>query len=397
MPYPYGMQNSPVVGNGLGGLPRRAGAAAGAAAGAWRAVGAPVTVAESNYKGYFRDNIAVDRSTSRVMLMENNAAGSSLSATIYGVSGNGIATIASGSTNNGNWVNTCAASASYQRRVVGAQGTFWLTQGSAAYTATVSGGVITFGTTNLSIPSTTPVAGGGTVGSVINLSPGTLAASDDGRLFGYGSGRVIEINPTAQAPILASASFAGNIPTNYVAGGCAAFNRYFFISDASTTDMTYYSASFDLLNTGSSNVTKSPTQTTPSGSNGRAIIVDPIDETTFSINSCYGYGNQTSTPYVDGNLPDHCNAIRFSSATSQTLIGGINAGSKLNRLSCGGEMLLDVSPSSLGWGLQESRFLVGSLPSQRNPSGSTVNTIAFSVSQNLAVVIIGSSMQAYAR
>lgn len=359
----------------------------------WRAVGSPVTTTESNYIGESRDNLAVDRSTGLVMLMENNAALTALSAKVYQISESGITTIASGSTTNANWVNTCNATNNANRRVVGAKGTFWLCS-TGAYSATISGSTINFGTTALSIPSTTPKAGGGIIGAAVTYLPGTLAASDDGRLFCTATGAVspaIEIDPVTRDAILGSTNTASFGSTYY--GGSANLNRYVVISDVSSTTVAYAAVSFDLASHTQGNLTKTGATYSPLTGNGWALCVDHIDANTISINTAQSYANN-GTISDTNNISCLYGANYFSDTASFTLLGNAKCGTKTSSYTFG-DMFFEYATTSRAPGLSEKRWLVGPMPNQF--STTTNNTISFSVGQNLAVVITGTSMQAYAR
>lgn len=398
MTYPYGTKGAPAVGNGLGGLPRRAVASAASAAGQWRAVGAPATVSESNYKGGYRSSIAVDRSTNRVMLMENNASGTALSATIYQISNSGILTLATGSTTNTEWTAICNSTENGTRRgVVGAQGTFFSPR--LGYRATISGASISFGTTAISVPSSTPKSTGGTIGSSPGVVAGTIAASIDGRVFCYTAGAVapiIEVDVSTGVAILASNN-APNASSQYN-GAVISNGRYIAIFDADGTTMRSAVATLDLLTHVQTDHAKSGiTGVAPTNSNAWRFIIDPIDANAVEFNSAYGYSAvEYGGPYDTINMPTLVGAKYFASSSAYVPLGEFKWGTRETRYAYG-DMLFEYSSSSLGFGLQERRFLGGQLPSQRSASNSTDPTVAFFVGQNLSIVITGTSMQAYAR
>lgn len=396
MPYPYGMYNAPTVGNGLGGLPRRTSAGSGPLV--WRAVGQPITVSESNYKGAARNNIAVDRGTNTFMLMENNAGDTALSATAYKVTTTGVLPIGTGSTTNATWIASCAIGNNKARRIIGAQGSFWLS--TNGYAARISGGTITFGTATLSIPATTPIATGGTLGSVQGYVNGTIAASPEGRLFAYAAGTrapSVEIDVNTGIAIMANGA-APNTVQGTFNSAFAGFGRYIAINDNTTTSqLDMYISSYDLSSYQLVSLARVGNAYIPTAGNGYAIIVDAIDENTISINTASSYAS-FNNPVIYDTSAVQCTygSLYFANSSSVTALGSPMGGTPGNNYTYG-DILFQFSQSGIGSSLVERRFLVGDLPSQRIVPTTTDKVICFSVGQNLAVVIAGTSMQAYYR
>lgn len=365
----------------------------------WVPVGAPLNIssAGANYIGFARDNFAVDRSTNQVMLLEANGAGTSVTATIYQISTAGISTVATGSTTNNTWLGTAQAQNASLRRVVGAKGVFFC--GQSGFRATASGGTITFGTTTLSAPSNTPIAGGGTLGSVQTYQNGTIAASSDGRVFGYFAGTrapVCEIDPLTGSVLLASSNAPNSLGS--VNSAIIHKNRYLLISDLDASNVGGVVASLDLLSHNQYTIVKEGGPQAVSNSDGRCFHFDPVSDDIIQLQGALGYatnGNGILYTGVQYNKP--YGYWFFDSSTSYAInTPTFWLGNPTNYLIMG-DMLFEASgvttsPSML----TEVRSLVGKMPPQ-TPSRLTGPFISFSVGGNLAVVIHNGSMQAYAR
>jgi hypothetical protein len=178
----------------------------------------------------------------------------------------------------------------------------------------------------------------------------------------------------------------------------AGFGRYIAINDnTSSSQLDMYISSYDLTNFQLVSLSRIGNTYLPAAGNGYSIIVDAIDANTISINTANSYAtNNSPVIYDSSGVQCTYGSLYFSDSSSLTALGSPMGGTPGNNYTYG-DILFQYSQSGIGASLVERRFLVGDLPSQRIVPTTTDNVICFSVGQNLAVVIAGTSMQAYYR
>lgn len=234
MPYPYGMQNAPVVGNGLGGLPRRTTTATTQTQDVWVATGSPITVS-TNYT-----RMDITSSSAQICVMPDDGS-------VFITHSNGttfaIRTLKCTEAGLTNKHTEFTGADSFTWAYVGSYNYPIVAVGPVVYSRNFGGSMGNFNTdTATEVPSITWNNGGTGYSPTFLRSFAYDPVGGVGMAVGYNSNnpdsKVITFNPTTNTTIAVSS--AGTVSNNYLNGGAAIVSggKYFNVYQTAGTDGT---------------------------------------------------------------------------------------------------------------------------------------------------------------